>query len=132
MMRSVVDDVKSLGRPTVFLVVPVVTLLFCFAGVLVHVLMEARKAALERAVETATGLIAVLSTDIARNIEIINLSLQEVVDTLGDPGIDRIDPELRRRLLFDRSATARHLGRIVVTDEWGDLQIDSRAPSPQP
>ena len=131
-MRSVVDDVKSLGRPTVFLVVPVVTLLFCFAGVLVHVLMEARKAALERAVETATGLIAVLSTDIARNIEIINLSLQEVVDTLGDPGIDRIDPELRRRLLFDRSATARHLGRIVVTDEWGDLQIDSRAPSPQP
>ena len=114
-----------------FLVVPVVTLLFCFSGVLIHVLMEARRAALERAGETAARLIAALSSDISRNIEILDLSLQAVVDDLKNPKIDHIDPELRQLLLFDRSATARHLGRMLVIDESGNLRIDSRTLNPQ-
>src|SRR5262249_12674078 len=46
------------------------------------------------------------------------------------PGIGDIDPQLRQLVLFDRSATARHLGALLVLDEKGDLVIDSRTINP--
>ncbi len=86
---------------------------------------------MERAGEAATSLVAALSSDISRNIETLDLSLQAVVDNLKYPGIDKIDPNLRQLVLFDRSATARHLGTILVLDEAGDLRIDSRTTTPE-
>lgn len=86
---------------------------------------------MERAGEAATSLVAALSSDISRNIETLDLSLQAVVDNLKYPGIDKIDPGLRQLVLFDRSATARHLGTILVIDETGNLLIDSRTLAPE-
>src|SRR6516165_8227047 len=116
-MRSDGKILTLPAHPGVRLVLPVAVLLLCLCGVLVYVIDQARHANLERAGQTATSLISAISSDISRNIEILDLSLQGVDDDLKYPDLENIDPEWRRRILFDRSATARHLGRMMVIDE---------------
>jgi diguanylate cyclase (GGDEF)-like protein len=113
------------------LIVPVLILLSCFCGVLIEAIMQSHRGYVDRAGENATSLIAAISADISRNLEIIDLSLQGVADDFKRPELDRIGPELHQRVLFERSMTARHLGRIRVIDEAGDLRIDSRALTPE-
>src|SRR5277367_1782661 len=78
------------------------------------------------------SLVAAIKLDALLNIESFDLSLEAVVDNLKHPGIDRIDPELRQLILFDRSATARHLNAILVFDETGHVRFDSRQLDPKP
>ena len=94
-------------------------------------LLEARHTAYDRAGDVATSLAAAIEADISRNIETIDLSLQAVVDNLNLPAIEKMDPELRRKLLFDRSASARHVGKIIVLDAAGDVRLDSTTLEPQ-
>ncbi len=121
-----------MARPGVRLLVSVIALLLCFCGILAYAMAEARRATLESARVASASLIAALSSDISINIETLDLSLQAVVDNLKYPDIDKIDPNLRQLVLFDRSTTARHLGSILVTDEKGDVRINSRTTNPAP
>jgi diguanylate cyclase (GGDEF)-like protein len=111
---------------------PVVLVTVCFCAVCAHVLIEARRATLERAGDTATSMVAAIESDIVRNVEALNLSLQGVINNLQHPEIDRLSPELRQLVLFDHSATARQFGSILVTDEAGRLRYDSRNVAPKP
>ena len=78
----------------------------------------------------ATNLIASIASEIDRNIELYDLSLQAVVDGIKLPDIDTIRPELRQVVLFDRAASARDLGSILVLDAAGDVRLDSRSLTP--
>ena len=108
----------------------ILALVICFGAVCTKVLLDARTAAWERAAETATSLISAVESDIARNIESYDLSIQGVIDNLQHPGIDSISPDLRQLVLFDRSATARHLDALVVLDQNGFVRYDSRSVNP--
>ncbi|QCI67752.1 GGDEF domain-containing protein [Phreatobacter stygius] len=112
--------------PALRWVAPIVLIAGCFCAVCAHVLIEARHAALERAAQTATGLVAAIETDTIHNVESVALSIAGVVEGLKRPYIDQVSPELRQVLLFDRSTTARHLGGIMVIDETGEVHLDSR------
>src|SRR5262245_24016130 len=111
---------------------PVVLVTVCFCAVCAHILIEARHTALERAGDTATSLVAAIESDIVRNVEALNLSLQGVANSLKRPEIDRLSPDLRQLVLFDHSATARHFGSILVLDETGHLRYDSRNATVKP
>src|SRR5882757_3563654 len=78
---------------------PVVLVTLCFCAVCTHVLVEARYAALERAGDTAASMTVAIESDVVRNVETLNQSLQGVIDSLSDPEIGNISPELRQRLL---------------------------------
>ncbi len=56
-----------------------------------------------------------------------DLTLQAVVDNLKAPGVAEASPELRQLILFDRAASARDLGVMLVLDENGDVIVDSSA-----
>ena len=43
-----------------------------------------------------------------------------LLDNLRAPGLAQVSPQLRQLVLFDRAATARDMGVMVVTDENGD------------
>jgi diguanylate cyclase (GGDEF)-like protein/PAS domain S-box-containing protein len=101
-------------------------------AVCVYLLAEMRANTREHASEIAAHLAAAIDNDVQRNIESIDLSLQAVVDGLKRPDINQISPDLRQVVLFDRSATARHLGLIIVTDEFGTVWLDSRTDRPAP
>ncbi|MCJ2087143.1 diguanylate cyclase [Methylobacterium sp. E-005] len=90
-------------------------------------LADLRQDAWDKAEQTSKNLVQVLERDIARNIEMYDLSLRAVVDNLKVSGVDQIGPALRQLILFDRAATAQDLGVMLVFDENGDNIIDAGA-----
>ncbi|MDB5633552.1 MAG: hypothetical protein JWR49_2407, partial [Tardiphaga sp.] len=72
------------------LTVPVLLLALCFSAVCGWILLEGRRATEARAAEVATSLVSSLRSDIARNVENLNLSLEAVVNNLKLPGLDRL------------------------------------------
>jgi len=119
-------------RPVKRLVATIFAVALCFCAICAKVLLDARSAAWERAAQVAQSLAATLESDIARNIESYDLSLQAVIENLAYPEITKISPELRQLVLFDRSAMAKHLNAIVLLDENGIVRLDSKRPFPKP
>jgi diguanylate cyclase (GGDEF)-like protein len=97
-----------------------------FCAVCVSVLWEMRRTDWEQARTNARNLVGTLAADIARNVELYDLSLQAVVDGLKEPELAHASERIRRLVLFDRSATAKYLGSIRVVDASGRISIDSR------
>ncbi|MGO4810901.1 diguanylate cyclase [Cupriavidus sp. 2MCAB6] len=95
-------------------------------------LHEMRQDAYARAQEGAANLSLILEHDIARNLEIYELSMHSVIDGVKDPEILRLPPAIRQLVLFDRSTTATDMGSLLVTDEQGHLVLDSRSIPPRP
>jgi diguanylate cyclase (GGDEF)-like protein len=94
-------------------------------------LLELRRDAWDKAEQTSQNLAQVIDRDLVRNIEIIDLSLQAVVSNLKIPAVSEASPELRQLILFDRAATARDMGVLLVIDEHGDIAIDAGAVRPR-
>jgi diguanylate cyclase (GGDEF)-like protein len=101
-----------------------------FSGIFGTILWDMARRDRARALDGATNLVATIASDISRNIELYDLSLQAVVDGLNLPGIDKLSPLFRNLLLFDRAATAKDLGSILVIDSAGKLTIDSLSATP--
>ena len=80
----------------------------------------------ELARRSAANVVATISADIARNLELYDLSLQAAVDGMKLPEISQVPPAIRQMILFDRAATAKHLGSIRVLDQNGIAILDSR------
>jgi diguanylate cyclase (GGDEF)-like protein len=95
------------------------------------VLIEMRHDALTRAQEAATNVSLLVERDTARNLEVYDLSLQAVMEGLEHPGVRELPPDLRRMVLFDRAATAKDMGSLLVLDEAGNVVIDSKSESPR-
>ncbi len=75
--------------------------------------------------QSERDVVTLVSHDIERNFQIYDLSLQAVVDDLKTPGILELEPEMVRKILFDRSSTADYLGSIQVLDAHGNVFLDS-------
>ncbi len=123
---------RATSRPAKRLAAVIFVVALCFCAICGKVLLDARHAAWERAGEMAVGLVSTITSEIARNIESYDLSLQAVIENLAYPEIVSISPELRQRVLFDRSAAAKHLHAIAFVDENGIVRLDSRTPFPEP
>ncbi|HEX7908606.1 MAG TPA: diguanylate cyclase, partial [Paraburkholderia sp.] len=95
------------------------------------VLYQARLDAMERARETSRNLALIAERDIERNFELYALSLQAAVDGMRDPAVQALPPGLRRQVLFDRAATAKYLGAMLVLDASGNIVIDSGSDVPR-
>ena len=88
-------------------------------------LYASRNDAWDQAKQGANNLLLALDRDIERNLTLLDLSVQGVVEALAEPGIDDVSPSLRRHALFDRAATAEDLGSIIVTGKNGEINEES-------
>jgi diguanylate cyclase (GGDEF)-like protein len=79
----------------------------------------------------ANNVAVLLERDIARNIEMYDLSIRAAVKGLADPKVSALPEEARRDVLFDSSAMASGLGSILVLDTNGTLVMDSRNANPK-
>ena len=100
-------------------------------AVVAGLLYDGRLEQFRRASAEAVNLSAIISQDIARNVEFFDLSLQGVIDDLKIPEVMASPVALRRLILFDRAATAPYLGAIRVLDTSGNIVIDSRDLQPR-
>jgi len=94
-------------------------------------LYEMRLDAMARARDSADNVSLILQRDIARNLEVYDLSMQAVIDGMQDPTILALPPHIRQLVLFDRSTNAQDLGSLLVSDAAGDVIIDSRSVPPR-
>jgi diguanylate cyclase (GGDEF)-like protein len=94
--------------------------MLCLCGT---VLYQGRLDALDRARETSRNLALIAERDIERNFELYALSLQAVVDGLNQADVMALPPHLRREVLFDRAATAKNLGSMLVLDASGNIVV---------
>lgn len=100
-------------------------------GLCALVLYQSRQDALDHTRDTLRDVALIAERDIERNFELYALSLQAVVDGLKDPDIMALPPRLRREVLFDRAASARYLGSMLVLDAKGDIILDSASDTPR-
>jgi diguanylate cyclase (GGDEF)-like protein len=117
--------------PTKRLLALGVGLILSFSAICASILWEMAGKDYASSKQAATNLVASISSEIDRNIELYSLSLQAVVDGLKLAEINKVSPELRQVVLFDRAATAKDLGSIMVLDEAGNVMLDSRMLSPR-
>ncbi len=88
-------------------------------------LLDLRRDAWDRSEQTSRNLLQVVERDIARNVELIDLSLQGIVDNLKAPETSAASPQTRQLILFDRAATAKDLGVLLVIDDSGEIAVDA-------
>ncbi|MEM5434610.1 sensor domain-containing diguanylate cyclase [Paraburkholderia diazotrophica] len=100
-------------------------------GLCALVLYQGRLDALERARGTSGNLALIAERDIERNFELYALSLQAVVDGLMRADVMALPPALRNDVLFDRAASAKYLGSVLVLDAAGNIVIDSASTTPR-
>jgi diguanylate cyclase (GGDEF)-like protein len=112
------------------LTIPVLLLALGFSMLCGWVLLEARRATEARATEVATGIANSLRSDIARDVEILNQSLEAVANNLKLPDLDRLTPEMRQLVLFGHPSPVRYPTSIFVVDESGQIKFDSKNLSP--
>jgi diguanylate cyclase (GGDEF)-like protein len=112
------------------LTVPILLLALCFAVTCGWILWEARRATETRAVEVATSVARTLRFDIARHVETLNLSLVAVANNLKLPALERLSPEMRQLVLFDRASSDRFPTSILVVDASGQITYDSKTLTP--
>ncbi|CAH2774590.1 MAG: FOG: GGDEF domain [uncultured Paraburkholderia sp.] len=96
------------------------------AGLTLLTLSSGRTDALNYSRDTSQNLVAIISTDLARNVEIYDLSLQAMVDGAKDPVAWTLPLDVRRAVLFDRSTTAAYLGSAYVIGLTGEVVASQR------
>jgi diguanylate cyclase (GGDEF)-like protein len=95
------------------------------------VLYQSRQDALDHTRDSLRDIAVIAQRDIERNLELYELSLQAVVDRLQQSDVMALPPHLRRELLFDRAASAKDLGSMLVLDERGNIIVDSGNDTPR-
>ncbi|HEY3848669.1 MAG TPA: ATP-binding protein, partial [Acetobacteraceae bacterium] len=95
------------------------------------ILFDGRRDATDQAATEARNIAATIAQEVARNLELYDLSLQAVVQGLQTPGLKTLDPELRQMILFDRAAKAPYFSFINALDEHGTVIADSQSPVPR-
>ena len=73
-----------------------------------------------------------VSQDIARNLELYDLSITGAVEGAQRPAVMQASRDLRQAIIFDRSISAPYLDMMLVLDEGGNVIIDSRTLDPAP
>ena len=93
-------------------------------------LVASRNDTWKQAERSAGNLLLALDRDVARNIAILDLSLQGLIEALQEPGIDQVSAGIKQHALFDQAASAEDLGSMLVLDEAGDVVEDSTSRVP--
>jgi diguanylate cyclase (GGDEF)-like protein len=121
-----------IGQPS-----PVVIWTATAAGLLIQFIVFAAiafdfyRGTLQSNSDVAESIATLIEQDIARNIELYDLALQAVADSVKDPEVMALPSRLRQMAVFDRTATAPGLGAMVVLDKDGSIALDSLQTPPR-
>jgi diguanylate cyclase (GGDEF)-like protein len=118
---------KSIGAWLVSASVVLALGLWSFGAILLSTMKSNE---LTKALQASDNMVSTMSNDIARNLDMFDLSLRAVIDNMNYPGVDSVSKDIRQMVLFDRAATAKYLASIKVLDESGRMTFDSRTAAP--
>jgi diguanylate cyclase (GGDEF)-like protein len=117
-------------RPNAVIVISI-ALSAAILAIAIWVLAQMRADALRRAQDSAENVSLLVQRDVARNLELYDLSLRAVSAGLDQPGVMTLPPALRQMVLFDGSSSAQDLGSMLVLNEAGQAIFDSESVTPR-
>jgi len=117
-------------RPNAVIVISL-ALAGAILAIAIWVLAQMRDDALRRAQDSAGNVSLLVERDVARNLELYDLSLLAVIAGLKQPGVMALPPAIRQLVLFDGAASAQDMGSMLVLDEAGNAIIDSQSVPPR-
>lgn len=84
-------------------------------------LAAGRQDAIDHARDTSRNVVSILSSDIQHHFELADISLQAVAGGLRDPLVMKLDPDIRHKVLFDRTITAEYVSAVSALDQNGNV-----------
>ncbi|RYX96949.1 MAG: GGDEF domain-containing protein [Bradyrhizobiaceae bacterium] len=115
-----------------WLVAAAAVVMIGFSVICTSVLFSMRRGDEKLAQQTLNNLASGIDAEIARNVELIDLSMRNVAANMTSPELAELSRKLRQMVLFDHAATARHFGAIQVLDAGGNVTLDSSTTDPKP
>ena len=99
---------------------------------IVTFLLAREHAAAERdAARAANNIVQLINTDVQRNVDLYDLSLQGLIQSSQHPDYQRMPQSLRHQMLFNSIITGPYRGDILWLDPQGNIVADSRAYPPR-
>ena len=117
---------RSLGRSGPLLAATIAFSLVSIWVVFGVIAYETYRSEWQGAALYSQNLATLIERDIARTIEIYDLSIKASSIDAENPEIMALRPDLRNRVLFDSSANASGLGTLIIVDKTGKVVTDSR------
>ncbi len=103
----------------------------CFGLVCAAALYDTRQDAKKAAREATVNIGRVVADGIRRDIELVDLALQSILNGLRVAEAEGLDPYRRHRLLFDNLPQVRGVGNLVVLDREGNMVTDTNSVMPR-
>ncbi len=119
MLNAVLARLRTLLRTRIIAFMAVLLLGVC--ATCGSLLIDAHQQARRDAGRSVDNVAAALAFDLFRNVELLDLSIQAVVEGWSNDEVRALKPSLRRQVLFDHSTAARHFGPILVFDRYGSV-----------
>ncbi len=94
-------------------------------------LYQSRQDSLAYSRDTQQNIALIIERDVEHNFELYALSLDAVVRGVAQPEVTALPVALRRRMLFDRAASAQYLESMLVLDAAGNIVLDSESDTPR-
>lgn len=108
------------------------TIVIGFSLICISVLLTMRHGDEKLAQQTLGNLASSIDAEIARNLELYDMSMRNVANNMTSPELVEVSRNVRQMVLFDYAATARHFGNIQVLDAGGNVTLDSTTLDPRP
>lgn len=115
---------RSVLGPVVALSIGLLVILSLSVALLVF-LADEHKDIGSHAHDDADRLALVVERQISRNVDLIDLSIEAVVDGVEQPAVMRLPVALRDQALFSRAVAARYIRNVSVFDSNGTLVANS-------
>jgi diguanylate cyclase (GGDEF)-like protein len=109
-----------------------VALASAIVAIVAFTLWQAREDAGTRALREGENIVQVIEADVARNIELYDLSLQGLREALPTVTVAHVGQEVQRLALFDHAASAKYMGAMYVLDAAANIVISSRSTTADP
>ncbi len=126
------NDLKPTWRLSPrWLIAAAATIVIGFSLICASVLFSMRRGDEKLAQQTLGNLASSIDAEIARNLELYDMSMRNVVANMTSPELLEVSRSVRQLVLFDYAATARHFGAIQVLDAGGNVTLDSSTLDPK-
>ena len=104
-----------------------IVILACFAilAIATGLMLELRANIGLRAQDTSQNILRVVERDIARNIDVLDHSIQNLIGGMARADVLSAAPELQRQVLFGGSTATTGFGALSATDAAGQLRLSS-------
>ena len=111
---------RDMRRPDRLLLASILVVLGIW-GLVGSLLVETRRDAWDRAAMEAANMRRLVARDLARNLEVFDLSLRATQENLMVPGVAELPANIRDMVLFDRAVTASHIGPVFAAADSGEV-----------